>query len=350
MEWIKRNLIFVVGSAVALALMAFAGFYFYSNWKLNNAKLEELNEAYAKLDRLSKQNPHPGTEKVDNIKAAREQDEQLQAFMKKVRKHFTPIPAIPPSPKVSSEEFAAALRRTIDQMQREATNASVMLPQRYNFSFEAQRPLIRFAEGSLQPLATQLGEIKSIVDVLVQAKVNSIDNIRRERVSADDYKGPQSDFLEQKSVTNDLAILAPYEVTFQCFSPELANVLSGFANSPYAIIVRAVNVDPAPPASIMDPSMPTPYYPPQPYPQPTPYTAPVRPRTPPPAEMEGDAFARRYGLDASATQMRTPTPRPVYVMPQPSGATRGGLPILLNEQQLRVTLRLEVIKLLPPAK
>ena len=74
----------------------------------------------------------------------------------------------------------------------------------------------------------QLGEVKGICEVLFEAKVNSLDNLRRERVSADDSKGPQTDYLGEKSVTNELAVLTPYEVTFRCFSSELAAVLAGF--------------------------------------------------------------------------------------------------------------------------
>ena len=76
----------------------------------------------------------------------------------------------------------------------------------------------------------QLAEVKAICTVLFQAKINSLDNIRRERVSEDDLKGPQTDYLPEKSVTNELAVLSPYEVTFRCFSSELAAVLAGFAS------------------------------------------------------------------------------------------------------------------------
>lgn len=36
MDWIKRNLYFLVGSLVAVALMGLAGWYLYSKWQLNN--------------------------------------------------------------------------------------------------------------------------------------------------------------------------------------------------------------------------------------------------------------------------------------------------------------------------
>ena len=36
MSWIKRNLFFVIGSVVALALMGLAGWFLYTKWNLNN--------------------------------------------------------------------------------------------------------------------------------------------------------------------------------------------------------------------------------------------------------------------------------------------------------------------------
>src|SRR5438876_6418511 len=244
MSWIKRNLYFLVGSVVALALMGLDGWYLFSNYQLNNEKLDKLNGQYSILDTLSKQIPHPGNPpKTDNITLAKEQQVQLREFIQKTRKFFQRIPALPDSPKVSGQEFAAALHHTIDRLQRDATNASVGLspgPQGYGFSFEAERNKVIFTPGSLEPLSVQLGEVRAICDILFQARINSIDNVRRERVSADDDSGPQSDYLVEKSVTNDLAVLTPYELTFRCFTPELAAVLSGFASSPYALLVKTI--------------------------------------------------------------------------------------------------------------
>ena len=165
---------------------------------------------------------------------------------------------MPESGKLTSQEFSSALSRTIDAMQREATKASVALPpkdasgQTYSFSFAAQRERLAYAPGSLEPLSVQLGEIKAICAVLFQAKINSLDNLRRERVSEDDLKGPQTDYLPEKSVTNELAVLSPYEVSFRCFSSELAAVLAGFASSPCGLLVKTINVESAPAVAAPD--------------------------------------------------------------------------------------------------
>ena len=208
--------------------------------------LTNLNEGYEKLRALNNQNPHPGAGQIDNIKTAKEQREQLRGLMRKGRTYFARIAPVPDEPKVTDRDFSVSLSRTVAQLQRYATNSSVILPPNYAFSFEAQKAKVSFAAGSLGPLSLQLGEISNLCSLLFESKINSLDNVRRERVSADDSNGPQSDYLSEKSVTNELAVLTPYEVTFRCFSSELASVLSGFASSPFGFVPKTINVDPAP--------------------------------------------------------------------------------------------------------
>jgi len=358
MDWIKRNLYFLIGSLVALALMGLAGWYLYSKWQLNNEILGKLDEQYAELKRLNDQKPHPGSGEVDNVKAAKEQQKELRAYLQKAQQYFQRCPPVPESAKLTSQEFSSALSRTLDQMQRDATKASVTLPpkdstgQPYSFSFAAQSKSLAYAPNSLAPLSVQLAEIKAICAVLFQAKVNSLDNIRRERVSDDDLKGPQTDYLTEKSVTNELAVLSPYEVTFRCFSSELAAVLAGFASAPCGLLVKTINVESAPAASGpegMAPGGTTTYIPPG-----------VSPAAPPSgldARMAerygmgrgrgpGAGFGARYGLgDRGAPG---PVPQQTYVPPvapvTPASGGRGGLPLALDEKQLKVTLMFNAVK------
>ncbi len=351
MAWIKRNLYFLIGSVVALALMGLAGWYLYSKWELNNYYLEELNKQYTELNRINALNPHPGNPpKTDNAKLAREQQQQLLAFKDKTRKYFQRIPPIPDTPKPTSQEFAAALSRTVAQLQKDATNASVALQKpNYSFSFEAQRALLSFAPGSLESLAVQLGEVRAICDVLFEAKINALDDLKRERVSADDSAGQQTDYLSDRSVTNELAakeaaVLSPYELRFRCFSPELAAVLTGLAGSPYGLMVKSLNVELAPAAPEAPPApvilMPAPGY-------------PAATPTPERRSSESDEFMQRYGLGPYARRRATPPPQPAPVYSAPAAVAPGTTPpgsrpgaqAALDEKQLQVTLTLVVVKL-----
>jgi len=339
MDWIKRNLAFVISAIVALGLMGVAGFYNFSGWKHNADELEKLNAAYVELTRLNTLNPHPGGGKVDNIKLAREQQKELQGYIAKVARHFLRIPAIPDTgTKVTGKEFASTLQQTIDQLQRDATNNSVILPPKYKFSFEAHLGRVQFAPGSLPLLAGQLGEIKVIASILNQAKVNALDGLRRTRVSADDAAGSPADYLEARSTTNELAVITPYEVTFRCFTPELAAVLSGMAASPHGLLVKSVNVEPVASSVATDSVMgAAATYAPQPVATPT-----------------GDqdlAFSRRYGAAGGGGRSRfgpaaapmTPAAPAAVAAP----VARPAVQTLVKERQLRVTMLIHVVKLQP---
>jgi hypothetical protein len=303
MVWIKRNLVFVIGAVMAAGLLAAAGVYDWQNWQRNNAALDALNETYATLQRLNTQNPSPGNDRIDNIKTAREQEQQLQAWIQQAGQYFQPIAPIPDSPNgVTDAKFASARDHTLSELQIDAGNASVVLPPKYSFSFEAERTLVKFAPGSLDALARQLGEVKTICELLYTAKINSLDGIRRVRVSDDDTSGPQSDFIDQPAVTNGLAVFEPYQVTFRCFSQDLGTVLSSFASSPHGFIVKDINVQPA-------------------------------------AGAATTSTGAGGGFDPSA-------PPPAYA-PTPGPAGRGGLQTVLNEQLLSITLDVDIVKLLP---
>jgi hypothetical protein len=299
MAWIKRNLFFVIGGLLALGLLGAAGYYNYKGWSHNSTALNQLNDIYGTLRNLTSQKPSPGNDKINNIEAAKAQERQMRDWIHRAADYFQPIAPIPnmDARTVSSQEFAEALRRNIDQLQHEAETASVILPPKYGFSFEAERQLVKFATGSLGALAVQLGEVKAISEVFFAAHVNSLDGIQRVRVSDDDVGGPQADYFDDHSATNNLAVLAPYQITFRSFSPEIAQVLAGFASSPHGFIVKSISVQPAGTLAAASPEAPAP----------------------------------------------PPSPNPV------PGVTpgRGGLQTVLNEQLLRVTLVVEIVKLLP---
>jgi hypothetical protein len=290
MGWIKRNLFFAIGGVIALLLLGAAAFYDFQGWSHNSAAKDKLNEIYGTLTELTGEKPSPGNAKIDNIKTAKEQEREIQDWIKGTGDYFKPIAPIPDTPEVTSEAFAAALRRMIDQLQHEADAASVQLPPKYGFSFEAQRSIVKFAPGSLLPLSVQLGEVKTISEILFASRVNSLDSIQRARVSDDDTAGPQADYINDVSVTNSLSILTPYVVTFRSFSGELASVLANFAATPHGFVVKGINISPA-------------------------------------------------GMTPSAGGL------PEGGGPPPGTAPgRGGLPTVLNEQLLRVTLEVVIVK------
>lgn len=340
MDWIKRNLLFVIGATVALLLMVGAGFYTWTGWSHHSAAREALEGKYTDLKRLTNLNPNPGSGKVDNIKTAREQEQAVRKAFQEAAKHFEDIPSLPEGgTNVTVEAFANSLSKTISALQRDATNAGVVLPPKYAFAFQQQISSLKLAAGSVPLLADQLGDVKALSEVLIAAKINTLDSIQRERVSSDDQVGPQTDYLDLKSETNSLAILTPYQFTIRCFTPELAQVLCGFASSPYGIIVKGFTIEPAPVTIAEGAGQPVPsvVYVQQPV---TPTTSEDSAR-----RMFMERYGGRYGPGAGKDAMMRPPPQ-ATPLPVAAPVAAPAKPVtVLNEKQLKVTMLVQVVKL-----
>ena len=311
MAWIKRNLFFVIGGVVALALLGAAGFYIYKGWSRNSTADASLVEVVGTLKSLADQKPSPGNDKFDNTKIAREQDQEIQKWITSSAAYFRPIPPIPAGA-VTGASFSSALQKTLGQLHGEAEDAGVVLPPNYDFSFAAEKNRLTFAPGGLDLLAAQLGEVKTISEVLFAARVNMLEGIQRVHVSDEDVAGAQQDYIDEHPVTNELAIITPYVVTFRSFTPELSRVMGGFTTASNTFIIKSVNVQPAGAASAISP------------------------------------------VPGMGGENGTPPMRPSEGYPQPMQPTagqpaagKGGLQTVLKEQLLRVTVEVELVKLLP---
>jgi len=131
------------------------------------------------------------------------------------------------------------------------------------------------------------------------------------------------------------------EVTFRCFTPELAAVLAGFANSEYGLIVKGVNLEVAAAPVAMPDGMPMTY-------------APVPVPVPSGGESlqsryrvggEGSRYGARGGPAGPAYPQSQPQPMPLPLMA--TAPARTGLQPFLSEKQIKVTLLLHVVKLTP---
>jgi hypothetical protein len=297
MAWIKRNLFFAIGGFIALLLLGATGYYGFKSWSDNRSKMAQLQEAYNDLQTALNKSPSPTDE---NIAAARDQEAQLRKWIGSAREHFKPVPPIPNPPDgvVTTEQFAGSLRKTIQDLQLEATNANVILPSDYSFSFAAERNLVTFAPGSLNPLASHLGEVKAMCEILFDAKINALDGIQREEISDNDATGPQADYLADKSQASDLATITPYIITFRCFSADLGLVIAKMAATDYAFVIKGINVMPA------------------------------------------------AGMQTAIGENPTAMPPAGFnVSPGAQPPENGGLQTVLDEQLLQVTMAVEVVKL-----
>src|ERR1039458_4069630 len=91
MAWIKRNLFFVVGMAVGLALTGYCAWLFYqdSGKNLEVAKEAEVNATNYDALVNNPKVPYPSEE---NIQHAREDQAQVKQLVDELRTSFTPFP------------------------------------------------------------------------------------------------------------------------------------------------------------------------------------------------------------------------------------------------------------------
>lgn len=390
MDWFKRNLVLVVVAAVALGLLGYGGYSLYAKYQQDAEITGTLQAELDSFKTFTEKDPHPDEE---NIKAAKNHQKQINEFLANARKSFAQV-TIPAN--LDNASFRNLLDNTVSDLRREAEKYGVSLtslPPKYGFTFAAQLQSVQYAPASLEPLATQLSEIRSLVEILYHANVHGLLGLRRVAVSPTEETFGSMDYIPGKRIATDAetgAIITPYEIAFQCFSTELAGVLEGLYRSPYGFVVRNLVVDKTlsplvaegegeAAAPGMDTSLAARYGLAQPAPGGVPGMDPAMAARYGLNRGGGDAMARRYGggkqdgpggggMDASMAARyglgggrnrygggpAAPTPPPQPVAPPvgtlPQQPPRPGISTVLDESPLRVTLQIDSIRFPNPGE
>ena len=344
MDWVKRNLYWVIGGGVALGLLGFSGYYLYSNLQQEKAIDEELTRQLEEWANLEKAKPHPDDASID---AAKEDLKRVQSLLAD-HEHCCAGFEYPGAG--DSLEFKKLLETAVDQLRRQAKESDVLIQTNYYFSFEAQRLPTQYDPASLRPLTERLTEVKTICDVLFKAKVKSLESVQRVSTGKDDTT--PTDLISLTQTNTTLATVTPYQVTFVAFTSQLGDVINGFAHSHHCILVKSVNVT---------------------------TNAPVTGKPPGSQDSEtGDAaptqadlasrMMRRYGVpgagagagtDASMQQRmmmrygnryRSSAPDASTPSFAPAVPAKTGPETVLEEVPLRAVMHIEVVKVLPASE
>ncbi len=270
MNWVKSNIGLVLGGVVALALMGVAGWFLYTQIEAEKAAQVQLEQNMNNLSNLLTRDPHPGDPDngVDNIAAVQaEQAKVAKSLLEPLQKLFKPFD-VPTD--LDTFKFKSLLEERVAKMQRAARRSGTGLPKegdtRYSFSFSDVRPKVSFKPETLQPMAFQLAQIEVISEVLFDAKVHSINGIKRpeiveeeEEVEDEDDLDDEDDtdfssfsfsstgenYIEDVPMTNDItgAILYPFQLSFQCFSSELSGVMGRFNDNEHFFRIKWMVVE-----------------------------------------------------------------------------------------------------------
>ncbi len=323
MAWIKRNLVLVISGAIAFALFAAGGYYLFSALQKDKQISEEIERTKSEIQALLAK---PVTPTAENLKAARQEAVKLNSFVAEARRLFPPTP--PPAEPLNPLSFKSHLARTVNELHQQAISVGIKLESNYYFTFESQRLPVAFPPESLRPLSERLHEVHFIADVLMKSRINRLVGMKRamvvsERPTGGGNQPGGTDYLASPARTNaETGMTAwPYEVVFDCFTPEFASVLDGMQRA-NGFIVKTVEVKPA------DGS----------------------------ASLTGEP--RRPGRPVRSPDAAQPPRRPAVPGRNPPGAPpvrpaapgappappRGALETIINEKLLRVTMRIDVVK------
>jgi hypothetical protein len=350
MEWVKRNLYWVIGGVGALGLLGFSGYYLYSNLQQEKTIDEQLSKQLEEWKDLESAKPHPDD---GSISAAKQDLTRVKDLLDDYEKYFTPFDF---RQATDSLEFKKTLEIAVDQLRRQAKESDVLLQTNYYFSFEAQRLPTQYDPASLRPLGERLAEVTALCQVLFKAKVKSVESIQRISAGRDDTV--QSDLVGGvNQTTNSLAIITPYQVTFVAFTSQFADVINGFAQCPHCFLIKSLVVTTNAPVTSRPPGAaesatgesPTP--------------GPAQPGLGPSANFlqrmqqrygpafgggsggpGSDAMMRRYGRRAP-TEVTGPATGVA-----PAASLKRGPETILEEVPLRSVMQIDVVKVLPPSE
>lgn len=329
MLWIKRNLVLVIGIAVSLALLGGAGYYLYSNSEENFARDEELEKLKGELEQL-KGGVFPSSA---NIALVKSNTAAVQGLMMQGEQVFSSEPV-----KVPTEtQIKVGLANLVDTLRRDATNAGVEVPVKYEFTYGEVKVMPRLPGYALESLTNQLKEVRSLCTIMFNAKVRALESLQRVPAFQDEPRS--ADILtDRMTQTNSLStnlsvVITPYRVVFRGFSSHLTEVMNSLSSAKEYYAVRQVDVEPSG-GPMESPSMGAPGGT-----MTMPNMGPMggaNPMLPTPGGLNSGAFPPQPG------QRPPPAKGPVGAnAPQPA---KSSLTKVLDEKPLRITLMLDVVK------
>src|SRR5690349_16153289 len=88
MAWVKKHLTLLITVLVSLGILGYAVFFVQQKKAEDDQVNANLDDAAQKFKSLLERKVHPGNEKQDNIKAAKEELVKMRSFMDEMREYL----------------------------------------------------------------------------------------------------------------------------------------------------------------------------------------------------------------------------------------------------------------------
>lgn len=233
MNWFKQN------RALATLLIAFgicvlfAGLVLYWRWAIWSNARQAFDQAAAEKSRLDRLDPFPNDANYRKLKGYLDRyNTALDTFKDELKKEVVPAPPVAPN------EFQSRLRlATVATLNRAQTN-NVKLPDKFQLGFDEFA--MSLPDTAVAPLLGQeLSQIQMLLNILLDAKVDSVTSFRRAPLSEEQIASspptpsPVARRTAAKTATPPPTLLKRniVDLTFKATPAAARKVLNQIANS-----------------------------------------------------------------------------------------------------------------------
>src|ERR1044071_4559690 len=88
MAWVKKNLFILIAGVISLGVLGYAVFFVKQKMDADAEVAAQLDDSAGKFKDLLNRKWHPGNEKQDNIKEAKEQLQKVRSFTDEMREYI----------------------------------------------------------------------------------------------------------------------------------------------------------------------------------------------------------------------------------------------------------------------
>lgn len=251
MNFLKKNMVLVVGGAISL-LLALILVVVLIRVRSSYVRVQrELNLEQQKLVRLNQRDPYPSDENVEIIQT---NYVVLQKFFRELMALLRQGQEEPRA--IEPAEFPVRLDRTIRALWQKAAAQKVVLPQRFAFGFDRYMLGTLPAREDVYRLVIQLDTIAHLCDVLFQCKINELVSVERPlfeaslRISTEETQWEaqeeQPELQEEEIPYQDPSKLFTrerYRITFRGTDASVREVLNRLAAHRRFFAVSRVELD-----------------------------------------------------------------------------------------------------------
>jgi hypothetical protein len=233
MNWFRQNRALATLLITSGVCVLFAGILLFWRWATWSDARQTFDRAAAEKSRLDRLDPFPNDANNRKLQGYLDRyNSALDKFKDELKKEIVPAPPLAPN------EFQSRLRQaTVATLNRAQTN-NVKLPDKFQLGFDEFA--MALPDTAVAPLLGQeLSQIQMLVNILVDAKVDSVTSLRRaplpeeHAASSTPTPSPAAGRIAARAATPPPPLLKRnlVDLTFKATPGAARKVLNEIANS-----------------------------------------------------------------------------------------------------------------------